>query len=187
MGRQPLEDREYEVHPSQLRWAMHNMAAAGYPPLGYAPGPSGNTYIIIVQQPAGSPALDWQAQRQPRHGDDGARRLTLWLGIVVLVGAIAWLAWSVLAANGVRMPWQGAGGEPDVTTVTPEPAGWALPNPAQSVEDAAGAVSEAVTLAVRAVLVVAALAGLWLLRRLLGPLARGAAQLAQGLAGRMRR
>lgn len=186
MGRQPLEDREYEVHPSQLRWAMHNMAAAGYPPLGYAPGPSGNTYIIIVQQPAGSQPLDWQATQRPRRGGDGARRLTLWLGIVVLVGAIAWLAWSVLAANGVRMPWQGAGGEPDVTTVTPEP-GWSLPNPAQPVEDAANAVSEAVTLVVRAVLVVVALAGLWLLRGLLVPLMRGAAQAVQGLVGRMRR
>ena len=186
MARQPLEDREYEVHPSQLRWAMHNMAAAGYPPTGYMPGPGGDTYIIIVQQPAGSLPLDWQAPQRHRHrGDDGARRLTLWLGVAVLAGCAAWLVWSVLAANGVRLPWQGAAGEPVVTT--PEPAGWSLPNPAQPGEDAANAISVAVALAVRAVLVVAALAGLWLLRGLLGPLARGAGQLVQGLAGRMRR
>lgn len=177
MSRQPLEDREYEVQPSQLRWAMHNMAAAGYPPVGYMPGPGGNTYIIIVQQPAGSLPLDWQAQRQPRRGDDGARRLTLWLGVAVLAGAALWLVWSVLAANGARLPWQGAAGEPVVTA--PEPAGWQLPNPAQPVEDAANAVSAAVALAVRAVLVVAALAGLWLLRGLLGPLVRGAADLVR--------
>jgi len=85
----------------------------------------------------------------------------------------------------VRIPWQGAAGEPVVTTTGP--AGWSLPNPAQPIADAASALSEAVAMLVRVVLAVLALAGLWLMRGLLGPLVRGAARAVRGLVGRLRR
>ena len=193
MARQPMEDREYEVSPAQLRWRLAQLAAAGVPIQGYQQG-QGNVYIITVQQPAAAPPLDWQAmQTRGRRNDDGFRRLTIALGVLVLVGALLWLAWTMLAGAGWRPPWQALpNGEPVVTQT--EPQGWTLPNPlqgaqdaAQATQDAADAVSDAVAMLVRVVLVLVALAGLWLLRGLLGPLARGAAQLAQDVAGRMRR
>ena len=186
MVRQPLEDREYEVHPSQLAWAMSNMRAAGYPPLGYQQTPAG-VYVIIVQQPVGAPALDWRNVQTPhqRRESGNLRRLTLVLGALLIVACIGWAVYTVLAANGVRMPWQALpNGEPVVTQT--EPQGWTLPNPlqpaqdaAQATQDAANAVSDAVAMLVRLALVLAALAGLWLLRGLLGPLARGAADLVR--------
>ena len=190
MARQPLEDREYEVSAAQLRWRLAQLAAAGVPIQGYQPGNQGNVYIITVQQPATAPPLDWQAmQTRGRRNDDGLRRLTLALGVLVLVAALAYLAWSVLIANGVRMPWQALpNGEPVVTQTD---AGWQLPNPlqgaqdaAQATQDAANAVTDAVAMLVRVVLVVLALAGLWLMRGLLGPLARGAVGLVQGVVRR---
>ena len=190
MVRQPLEDREYEVHPSQLAWAMSNMRAAGYPPLGYQQTPAG-VYVIIVQQPVGAPALDWRNVQTPhqRRESGNLRRLTLVLGALLIVACIGWAVYTVLAANGVRMPWQPfPNGEPVVTQTDP---GWTWPNPfqpaqdaAQATQDAANAVSDAVAMLVRLVLVALALAGLWLLRGLLGPLARGIWQLVQGMVRR---
>lgn len=187
---QELEDREYEVSAAQLRWRLAQLSAAGVPIQDYRQG-QGNVYIITVQQPAAAPPLDWQAmQTRPRRGnDDGLRRLTLVLGVVVLAGALAWLAWSVLAANGVqlpRMPWQPlpVADEPVVTQT--EPQGWTWPNPlqpaqdaAQATRDAADAVSNAVAMLFRLGLAALALGGLYLLRGLLGPLARGAADLVR--------
>ena len=192
MARQPLEDREYQVHPGQARWAMSNLSAAGLPITNNYMAPSG-VYVIIVQQPAGSPDVDWRnVQQQRRRNDDPLRRLTIALGVLVLAGAALYLAWTVATGAGWRPPWQAMpNGEPVVTQTDP---GWTLPNPlqgaqdaAQATQDAADAVSDAVAMLVRVVLVLVALAGLWLLRGLLGPLARGAAQLAQDVAGRMRR
>ena len=185
MVRQPLEDREYEVHPSQLAWAMSNMRAAGYPPLGYQQTPAG-VYVIIVQQPVGAPALDWRNMQTPhqRRESGNLRRLTIALGALIIVACIAWAVWSVLAANGWQPPWQQLpNGEPVVTQTDP---GWTWPNPfqpaqdaAQATQDAANAVSDAVAMLVRLGLAALALAGLWLLRGLLGPLARGAADLVR--------
>ena len=193
MARQPMEDREYEVSAAQLRWRLAQLNAAGVPIQGYQQG-QGNVYIITVQQPSQAPPLDWQTmQTRPRRNDDGLRRLTIALGVLVLAGAALYLAWTVATGAGWRPPWQAMpNGEPVVTQT--EPQGWTLPNPlqgaqdaAQATQDAADAVSDAVAMLVRVVLVLVALAGLWLLRGLLGPLARGAAQLAQDVAGRMRR
>jgi predicted DNA-binding transcriptional regulator YafY len=177
MARQPMEDREYEVSAAQLRWRLAQLNAAGVPIQGYQQG-QGNVYIITVQQPSQAPPLDWQ---------------TIALGVLVLAGAALYLAWTVATGAGWRPPWQAMpNGEPVVTQT--EPQGWTLPNPfqpaqeaAQATQEAANAVSDAVAMLVRVVLVLVALAGLWLLRGLLGPLARGAAQLAQDVAGRMRR
>jgi len=188
MARQPMEDREYEVSPAQLRWAMSNMVAAGYSPT-YQPG-AGGVYVIVIQQPAGAPALDWRNVQQPRRSnDDGFRRLTIALGVLVLVGALLWLTWTMLAGAGWRPPWQAMpNGEPVVTQTD---TGWTWPNPlqpaqdaAQATQDAANAVTDAVAMLVRLVLVLAALAGLWLLRGLLGPLVRGAVGLVQGMVRR---
>ena len=182
MARQPLEDREYEVSAAQLRWRLAQLAAAGVPIQGYQPGNQGNVYIITVQQPAAAPPLDWQTmQTRGRSSDDNLRRLTLALGVLVLAGAALYLAWTVATGAGWRPPWQ-ANGEPVVTQA--EPQGWTLPNPAQPVEDAANAVTDAVAMLVRVVLVLAALAGLWLLRGLLGPLAKGAVGLVRGVVRR---
>lgn len=184
MSRQPVEEREYEVSPAQLRWAMSALGQQ-YPVMGYQPQPGG-VYVIIVQQPAGSPQLDWRnlpARRQTRI----PRQLVIALGVVLIVACVGWLAYTALTGAGWRPPWAGAPGEPVVTQVTPEPPGWQLPNPAQGVQEAADAVSQAVTMLVWAVLALAALAGLWLLRGILGPLARGVGQLAGGALGRLRR
>ena len=84
------------------------------------------------------------------------------------------------------MPWQQlpVADEPFVTQT--EPSGWTWPNPfqpaqdaAQATQDAANAVSDAVAMLFRLVLVALALGGLYLLRGLLGPLARGAADLVR--------
>ena len=191
MSSQPLEDRDYEVSAAQLRWRLAQLSAAGVPIQGYQPGNQGNVYIITVQQPAAAPPLDWQAmQTRGRRNDDGFRRLTIALGVLVLVGALLWLTWTMLAGAGWRPPWQAMpNGEPVVTQT--EPQGWTWPNPlqpaqdaAQATQDAANAVTEAVAMLVRVVLVLAALVGLWLLRGLLGPMARGAVGLVQGMVRR---
>ena len=184
MSRQPVEDREYAVSPAQLRWAMSALGQQ-YPVMGYQPGP-GNVYVIIVQQPAGSPQLDWR-NLPARRETSISRRAVIALGVVLAVACVGWLAWSVLTANGWRPPWASAPGEPVVTEVAPEPAGWALPNPAQPVQDAADAVSQAVVMLARVLLALAALAGLWLVRGIVGPLVRGAAQLIGAGRGRLRR
>jgi len=184
MARQPMEDREYEVSPAQLRWRLAQLAAAGVPIQGYQQG-QGNVYIITVQQPAAAPPLDWQAmQTRPRRNDDGLRRLAIALGALIIVACIGWAVYTVLVANGVRMPWQALpNGEPVVTQTDP---GWTWPNPlqpaqdaAQATQEAANAVTDAVAMLVRLVLAALALAGLYLLRGLLGPLARGAADLVR--------
>ena len=189
MARQPMEDREYEVSPAQLRWRLAQLAAAGVPIQGYQQG-QGNVYIITVQQPSQSPPLDWQAMqtRQRREGD-GLRRLTIALGVLLIVACIAWAVYTVLVANGVRMPWHALpNGEPVVTQTDP---GWTWPNPlqgaqdaAQATQDAANAVSNAAAMLVRLGLAALALAGLWLMRGLLGPLAKGAVGLVRGVVRR---
>lgn len=188
MSRQPVEEREYEVSPAQLRWRLAQLNAAGVPIQGYQQG-QGNVYIITVQQPAAAPPLDWQAmQTRPRRNDDPMRRLTIALGVLALAGAALWLAWTVATGAGWRPPWQ-ANGEPVVTQT--EPQGWTLPNPlqpaqdaAQATQDAANAVTDAAAMLVRLVLVAMALAGLWLLRGILGPLVRGAVGLVRGVVRR---
>ena len=184
MSKQPLEDREYQVHPGQARWAMSNLSAAGLPITNNYMAQSG-VYVIIVQQPAGSPDVDWRNVQQPRRrNDDATRRLTIALGVLLIVACIAWAVYTVLVANGVRMPWQALpNGEPVVTQTDP---GWTWPNPlqpaqdaAQATQEAANAVTDAVAMLVRLVLAALALAGLYLLRGLLGPLARGAADLVR--------
>ena len=163
---------------------MSNFNAAGVPIVGHHMAPTG-VYVIVVQQPAAAPAFDWQApQTRPRRNDGNLRRLTIALGVLMIVVCIAWAAWSILAANGVqlpRLPWQ-PNGEPVVTRT--EPQGWTLPNPFQPAQDAADAVSNAVAMLGRLLLVAGALFGLWLLRGLLGPLARGAADLVRGMVRR---
>jgi hypothetical protein len=193
VAQQAMEERGYQVHPAQLRWAMSSLNAAGVPVMGYQPG-AGGVYIIIVQQPIGSPSLDWQTMtsRQQRESNN-LRRLLIALCIVAIVGGCAYLGYTILAANGVRMPWQALpNGEPVVTQT--EPQGWTLPNPfqpaqdaAQATQDAADAVAGAVALLFRVALIALALFGAWLARGILGPMARGAARLAQDMAGRMRR
>ncbi len=184
MARQPLEDREYEVSPAQLRWAMSALGQQ-YPVMGYQPGP-GNVYVIIVQQPAGSPQLDWRNLPARREASI-PRRAVIALGVVLIAACVGWLAYTALTGAGWRPPWASAPGEPVVTEVTPEPSGWQLPNPAQPVQDAADAVSSAVAMLVRVLLAMAALAGLWLVRGIVGPLVRGAAQLIGAGLGRLRR
>lgn len=181
MSRQPVEDREYAVSPAQLRWAMSALGQQ-YPVMGYQPGP-GNVYVIIVQQPAGSPQLDWRNLPARREASI-PRRAVIALGVVLIAACVGWLAYTALAGAGWRPPWASTPGEPVVTEVTPEPAGWTLPNPAQPVQDAADAVSQAVAMLVRVLLALAALAGLWLMRGLLGPMARGAVDLAKRRMGR---
>ena len=192
MPRQPLEDRDYEVNAAQLRWRLAQLNAAGVPIQDYRQG-QGNVYIITVQQPAAAPPLDWSQMQTPRQRREtgNLRRFTIALGAVIIVACIAWAAWAILAANGVqlpRLPWQ-PDGEPVVTRT--EPQGWTLPNPfqpaqdaAKATQDAADAVTNAVAMLFRLGLVLATLAGLWLVRGLLGPLARGAADLVRGMVRR---
>lgn len=48
-----------EVHPSQLRWAMHNLSQRGVPIQGYSPLPNGMC-VIVVLVPDDAPATNWQ-------------------------------------------------------------------------------------------------------------------------------
>ena len=124
-----FEDRYYEVHPSQLRWAMSQLGAIpGYNVQGYAQG-RGGMYIIVVQVPIGAEQQDWRSatpsRRRLRWNFD-VRVVVKWLCVLVIVGGLGYLGYTM--ASGGTLPTltatttQAPRGEPVV-----EESGWHWP------------------------------------------------------------
>ena len=67
-----MQQQMIEVHPSQLRRAMHNLAGRGVPIQGYSPLPNGMCVIVVMVPDDAAPdaAPDWQQdaphKRKPR-------------------------------------------------------------------------------------------------------------------------
>lgn len=96
------EDRYYEVHPSQLRWAMSQLGAIpGYNVQGYAQG-RGGMYIIVVQVPIGAENQDWRTPAAPRRRvrfDISPRMIGVIVAVALLVAIVGYAAYS-----GVTVP-----------------------------------------------------------------------------------
>ncbi len=121
-----FEDRYYEVHPSQLRWAMHQLdSVPNYNVRGYASG-QGGMYIIVVQVPVGAPQADWrdpQPQRRRWWPRFDWFRIGRGLMFAVIAVALAYIAYGMFAgaslgmpqvpqpapAPAIEMPWDAAG------------------------------------------------------------------------------
>lgn len=221
-----LEERAYQVHPAQLRWAMSSLSAAGVPIVGYTPAPSG-MMIIVVQMPTGAPDLDWQeqqpARRKRRHEFDTGR-LVVWALVLIIVAGAGYLAYAAIAGGALPQlaanlrgvldssapPAPAPVATPAPTPATPEPSlldsigawlngnqppaqptpqpqGWLPANPIGDAIDGAKSAADstvaAIGMMVNAVLVLAALVGLWFMRGIIGPLCQGLGALVKGLFG----
>lgn len=110
-----FEDRYYEVHPSQLRWAMHQLdSVPNYNVRGYASG-QGGMYIIVVQVPVGAPQADWrdpQPQRRRWFRFDWFR-IGRGLMFAVIAVALAYIAYGLFVD-----------GAPQHTQAAPAPSLW---------------------------------------------------------------
>jgi len=121
-----FEERYYEVHPSQVRWAMSQLGGMpGYNVQGYAPAQNG-MYIVVVQVPVGAEQQDWRAapprRRWPRVD---VPRLARGLALAAIAVALAYIAYSMFTgaaldtstqnaivaptAPAIEMPWDAAG------------------------------------------------------------------------------
>ena len=135
-----FEERYYEVHPAQLRWAMHQLdSVPGYNVRGYAQG-RGGMYIIVVQAPIGAEQADWRAPQPQRRRWRGwridGRQVLAWLCVLVIVGGLGYMGytmatggalptWGDVTAQLPAMPWSTPAaphGEPVV-----EESGWHWP------------------------------------------------------------
>lgn len=109
------EELHYQVHPSQLPWAMHQLSSVpNYNVMGYAPV-AGGMCIIVVQVPVGTPQIDWrapQAQRR-RWFRFNLPRLARGLALAVIALALAYIAYG-LFVDAASQP----------TQATPEPSLW---------------------------------------------------------------
>ena len=97
-----FEDRYYEVHPSQLRWAMSQLGAIpGYNVQGYAQG-RGGMYIIVVQVPIGAEEQDWRSPAPSRRRvrfDISPRMIGVIVAVALLCAIVGYAAYS-----GVTVP-----------------------------------------------------------------------------------
>ena len=100
------EELHYQVHPSQLGWAMHQLSAVpNYNVMGYAPV-AGGMCIIVVQVPVGTPQVDWRApQSQPRRRWPRLDwfRIGRGLALAVVAVALAYIAYG-LFVDAARQP-----------------------------------------------------------------------------------
>ena len=177
-----MQQQMYEVHPSQLRWAMHNLAQGGVPIQGYSQLPNGMC-VIVVLVPDGAPSPDWRAE--PQRGQQRPRRwprvdpvqAAQWLGVAAFAAGLIWFAWSLFAAppaeppasetanawdwlDNLRLPWQPEplpDGEPVVLPADDAGFRWpwdAAADAAADTADAAASVQGSITAAAGAVLAV---------------------------------
>lgn len=104
------EELHYQVHPSQLGWAMHQLSAVpNYNVMGYAPV-AGGMCIIVVQVPVGTPQVDWRApvqQRRRRWPRLDWFRIGRGLALAVVAVALAYIAYG-LFVDAARQPSQAA-------------------------------------------------------------------------------
>lgn len=112
------EELHYQVHPSQLGWAMHQLSAVpNYNVLGYAPV-AGGMCIIVVQVPVGTPQVDWRApvQQRRRWPRWHLPRLARGLALAMIAIALAYIAYSIFTGAALDMPAP-AGAVPTVPAV----------------------------------------------------------------------
>ena len=85
----------YEVHPSQLRWAMHNLSSQGVPIQGYSTLPNGMC-VIVVTLPDGETAPDWRAahRSKPRIELGPVLRWVSILAGIIAVAAVLYFAFA---------------------------------------------------------------------------------------------
>ena len=104
------EELQYQVHPSQLGWAMHQLSAVpNYNVRGYAPV-AGGMCIIVVQVPVGTPQVDWRAPVQQRHHRWPRFdwfRIGRGLALAVVAVALAYIAYGLLV-DAAQQPIQAA-------------------------------------------------------------------------------
>lgn len=118
----------YQVHPSQLRWAMHNLAAQGVPIQGYSTLPNGMC-VIVVMLPDSTPAPDWHSSPRRKPGIELGPILkwSLFMLVLAMFCATLYMVWGRAAGDdtqqgtqqgqqeggawawlsGLRLPWQG--------------------------------------------------------------------------------
>ncbi len=96
-----------EVHPSQLRWAMHNLSQRGVPIHGYSALPNGMC-VIVVLVPDDAPATDWQEPPPRAHPRRWPRidpvQVAQWLGVAAFAAGLIWFAWSLFAGGSGTEP-----------------------------------------------------------------------------------
>lgn len=104
------EELHYQVHPSQLGWAMHQLSAVpNYNVMGYAPV-AGGMCIIVVQVPVGTPQVDWRApvqQRRRRWPRLDWFRIGRGVALAVVAVALAYIAYG-LFVDAAPQPSQAA-------------------------------------------------------------------------------
>lgn len=92
------EELHYQVHPSQLPWAMHQLSSVpGYNVLGYAQV-AGGMCVIVVQVPVGTPQVDWRAPVQQRRRwlpRLNWARIARGLALAVIAIALAYIAYGL--------------------------------------------------------------------------------------------
>lgn len=112
------EELHYQVHPSQLGWAMHQLSSVpNYNVLGYAPV-AGGMCIIVVQAPVGTPQVDWRApvqQRRRRWPRFDWPRIGRGLALAVVAVALAYIAYGLFVD---------AASQPAAQTTQAEPSLW---------------------------------------------------------------
>jgi len=95
------EELHYQVHPSQLGWAMHQLnAVPNYNVLGYAPV-AGGMCIIVVQVPVGTQQVDWRAPVPPRRRWPrwNLPRLARGVALALCAVALAYIAYSIYVSG----------------------------------------------------------------------------------------
>ena len=118
----------YEVHPSQLRWAMHNLAAQGVPIQGYSTLPNGMC-VIVITLPESTPAPDWRSapRRKPGIELGSILKWSLFMLVVLVFCATLYMVWGSVSddaqqssqqgtqqgsawawLSGLHLPWQSA-------------------------------------------------------------------------------
>ena len=98
----------YEVHPSQLRWAMHNLAAQGVPIQGYSTLPNGMC-VIVITLPESTPAPDWRSapRRKPGIELGSILKWSLFMLVVLVFCATLYMVWGSVGANAQQPSQQG--------------------------------------------------------------------------------
>lgn len=123
------EELHYQVHPSQLPWAMHQLSnVPNYNVLGYSPV-AGGMCVIVVQVPVGTPQVDWRGpvQQRRRWFRFDWMRIARGLALAVIAAALVYIAYGLFVDAAAQPAAQAA-------QATPEPSMWeritgALPQP----------------------------------------------------------
>ena len=162
-----MQEQAVPVHGRDLGWAKAAYQAAGVPIISIVALGSG-AYAIVIATPTGAPAPDWRAMptHRPRSWWERAD-WQRWAPVLLLLTAIAGVAWLVANTAPAALGGLPATGGPLVVVEAPDVFG--------GVQEAIGA---AARVAAGVVALIVGLVVLWMLFRFRKPLG--------GLLGRMR-